>query len=117
MKKKLAQFFLLVSKFLCAEVHVENYQHVEDYEARVIGISFIATKAQINDLRLRSGESKRECDRIMVSRLSQEVRDAIIRGIDKHNLIDYEVKNKDGGLEVVGKLRVYVRKKESDIED
>jgi len=117
MKKRLAQWFLLVAKRLDPETHIENAQVVEDYEAQKVGLTYVITKKDIKDFRYKDGArmSLREGKRGIINEVRKNIRKHIIGGIDANRLIEYQVKEENGGFRVSGELRVYVPKpKESE---
>ena len=81
MKKRLAQWFLLVAKRLDPETHIENAQVVEDYEAQKVGLTYVITKKDIKDFRYKDGArmscvrasvvSSMKCGRISASTSSE----------------------------------------------
>ena len=118
MKKRLAKCFLLVAKRLDPETHVENAQHVEDYDAKKIGLTYVITKKDIKDFRFKDGARMgvREGERGIIHEVKKNIRKHIIAGIDANRLIEYEVKREDGGFRIDGELKVYVRNQEPNGE-
>ena len=116
MKKRLAKWFLLVAKRLDPETHVENAQHIEDYDAKKIGLTYVITKKDIKDFRFKDGArmSAHEGERGIIHEVKKNIRKHIISGIDSNRLIEYEVRREDGGFRVSGELKVYVRKPETN---
>lgn len=118
MKKRLAKWFLLVAKRLDPEIHVENAQVVEDYDAQKVGLTYEITKKDIKDFRFKDGArmSLREGKRGLIHEVKKNIRKHIIGSIDANRLIEYEVKEHDGGYRISGELKVYVRKPEDNAE-
>lgn len=118
MKKRLAKWFLLVAKRLDPDTHVENAQHVEDYDAKKIGLTYVITKKDIKDFRFKDGARMgvREGERGIIHEVKKNIRKHIIAGIDAKRLIEYEVKREDGGFRIDGELKVYVRNQETNGE-
>ena len=118
MKKKLAKWFLLVAKRLDQETHVENAQHIEDYDAQKLGLTYVITKKDIKDFRFKDGArmSVRQGERGIIHEVKKNIRKYIIAGIDANRLIEYDVKREDGGFRIGGELKVYVRKSENNGE-
>ncbi len=111
MKKRLAQWFLLVAKRLDPEIHIENAQVIEDYDARKIGLTYEVTKKDIKDYRFKNGArmSLREGKSGLIHEVKKNIRKHIIGNIDANRLIEYEVKEHDGGYLISGELKVYIR--------
>lgn len=116
MKKRLAKWFLFVSKRLDPGIHIENAQVVEDYDAKKIGLVYVVTKKDIRDFRFKDGArmSLREGKRGIIHEVKKNIRKHIIGRIDANRLIEYSVKEENGGYCIVGELKVYVRKPEDD---
>ena len=119
MKKKLAKWFLLVAKRLDPETHVENAQHIEDYDAQKIGLTYEVTKKDIKDFRFKDGArmSLREGKRGLIHEVKKNIRNHIIGSIDANRLIEYEVMEHDGGYRISGELKVYIRNPENNAEE
>lgn len=118
MKKRLAKWFLLVAKRLDPETHVENTQHIEDYDAQKVGLTYEVTKKYIKEYRLNHGKklSVRTGRSMLFKEVWKKIHDNIIECIDKNNLIEYDVREHDGRFYVSGELKVYVRKPEDNGE-
>lgn len=118
MKKRLAYWFLLVAERLDPEIRVENAQFVEDYDAQKIGLTYVISKKDIKNYRFKDGArmSYREGVRGVLHEVRKNIRKHIIGGIDANHLIEYDVKEDNGGYRVSGELKVYVRKSESNEE-
>lgn len=118
MKKRLAQWFLLVAKRLDPEISIENAQVVEDYDAQKIGLTYVITKRDIKDYRFKDGArmSYREGQRCLFSEVRKNIRKHIIGCIDANRLIEYHVKQQENGFLISGDLKVYVRKQDEESE-
>lgn len=119
MKKRLAKWFLLVAKRLDPETHVENAQHIEDYDAQKLGITYVITKKDIKDFRFKDGArmSVRKGEQGIIQEAKEYIRKCIVAGIDANRLIEYEVDREDGGFRISGELKVYIRKQETNGEE
>lgn len=115
MKKRLAKWFLLVAKRLDPETHIENAQVIEDYDAQKVGLTYVITKKDIKDYRFKDGArmSLREGKRCLINEVRKKIRAHIIGCVDAKRLIEYDIKEEDGGFRVSGELKVYVPKRES----
>lgn len=115
MKKRLAKWFLLVAKRLDPETHIENAQVIEDYDAQKVGLTYVITKKDIKDYRFKEGArmSLREGKRCLINEVRKKIRAHIIGCVDAKRLIEYDIKEEDGGFRVSGELKVYVPKRES----
>lgn len=116
MRRRLAYWFLLVAKRLAPEISIENAQVVEDYEAKKIGLTYVISKRDIRDFRFKDGArmSNKEGRRGVVREARKNIRKHIIGCIDANRLIEYVVKEEDGGFIVSGELKVYVPKPVTD---
>lgn len=117
MKKRLAQWFLLVAKRLDPDICIENAKVVEDYDARKIGLEYVVTKKDVKEFRFKDGArmSLREARRGVVGECRRNIRKHIFGCIDAYRLIEYIVKqDDDGGFHVSGELRVYIPKPKTD---
>lgn len=114
MRKRFARFFLLVAKRLDPETHIENAQHIEDYEAKKIGLSYVVTKNDIKDFRFKDGArmSYREGKGFLVRETRKKIRAHIFGLIDVRHLIEYSLHDEDGGFRLSGEMKVYVPKVE-----
>jgi len=112
MRKRLAQWFLLVAKRLDPDTHIENAQVVENYEAQKIGLTYIVTKKDIKDYRFKDGArmSLAHGKKMLLNETRRKIRMHIIGCIDINRLIEYEIKKEDDGFKVSGELKVYVPK-------
>lgn len=115
MKKRLAKWFLLVAKRLDPETHIENAQVIEDYDAQKVGLTYVITKKDIKDYRFKDGArmSLREGKRCLINEVRKKIRAHIIGCVDAKRLIEYDIKEEDGGFRVSGELKVYVPKREA----
>lgn len=115
MKKRLAKWFLLVAKRLDPETHIENAQVIEDYDAQKVGLTYVITKKDIKDYRFKEGArmSLRDGKRCLINEVRKKIRAHIIGCVDAKRLIEYDIKEEDGGFRVSGELKVYVPKRES----
>jgi hypothetical protein len=115
MKKRLAKWFLLVAKRLDPETHIENAQVIEDYDAQKVGLTYVITKKDIKDYRFKEGArmSLREGKRCLINEVRKKIRAHIIGCVDAKRLIEYDIKEEDGGFRVSGELKVYVPKREA----
>lgn len=116
MKKILAKWFLLVAKKLYAETHIENAQVIEDYDAQKVGLTYVITKKDIKDYRHKDGAmmSLREGRRCLVNEVRKKIRQHIIGCIDAKRLIEYDIREQDGGFQISGELKVYIPKKDGE---
>ncbi len=110
MKKRLAQWFLLVAKRLDPQIQIEKAQIVENYEAQKVGLVYVVTKKDIKDFRFKDGArmSLREGERGIISDVKKNIRKHIIGCIDAHKLIEYDIKEENGGYRISGELKVYI---------
>lgn len=115
MKKRLAKWFLLVAKRLDPETHIENAQVIEDYDAQKVGLTYVITKKDIKDYRFKEGArmSLREGKCCLINEVRKKIRAHIIGCVDAKRLIEYDIKEEDGGFRVSGELKVYVPKREA----
>ena len=118
MKKRLAQWFLLVAKRLDDEINIENAKVVEDYDARKLGLTYEISRNDIKAFRFKDGArmSLREGKRCVVNEARKNIRKHIIGCIDANRLIEYHVEKKDDGFRVSGELKVYIPKPNTDGE-
>lgn len=112
MKKRLAQWFLLVAKGLDPQIQIEKAKVVEEYEARKVGLVYVITKKDIKDFRFKDGArmSLREGKRGIIRDIKKNIRKHIIGRIDANKLIEYDIKEENGGYRVSGELKVYIPK-------
>ena len=114
MRKRLANWFLLVARRLDPEIYVENAQVIEDYDAKKIGLTYVVTRKDIKEYRFKDGArmSHRDGKRCLFNEVRKKIRQHIIGCIDALRLIDYDVVIDNGDYKISGDLKVYVRKKE-----
>ena len=112
MKKRLARWFLLVAKRLDPDTHIENAQVVEDYDAKKVGLTYVITKKDIKDFRYKDGArmSQRDGKRCVINDARKKIRSHIIGCVDANHLIEYDIKEENGGYRISGELKVYVPK-------
>ena len=112
MKKRLAQWFLLIAKRLDPQADIENVPEVIDYEPQKLGLTYVITKKDVKEFRRKDGArmSQREGERGIVNEARKNIRKHIIACMDANRLIEYKVKKEDGGFRVSGEMKVYVAK-------
>ena len=105
----------MVAKRLDPETHIENAQVIEDYDAQKVGLTYVITKKDIKDYRFKEGArmSLREGKRCLINEVRKKIRAHIIGCVDAKRLIEYDIKEEDGGFRVSGELKVYVPKREA----
>lgn len=105
----------MVAKRLDPETHIENAQVIEDYDAQKVGLTYVITKKDIKDYRFKEGArmSLRDGKRCLINEVRKKIRAHIIGCVDAKRLIEYDIKEEDGGFRVSGELKVYVPKRES----
>jgi len=116
MRKRLAQWFLLVAKRLDPQANIENVLEVIDYEPQKVGLTYVITKKDVKEFRYRDGArmSLREGKRGILNEACKNIRKHIIGSIDANRLIEYVTKEENGGFRVSGELKVYVPKKATE---
>ena len=116
MKKRLAKWFLQVAKRLAPETRIENAQVIEEYDAQKVGLAYVVTKKDIKEFRYKDGArmSLREGKRCLVNEVRKKIRQHIIGCIDGKRLIEYDIREQDGGFYISGELKVYVPKKDGE---
>lgn len=116
MKKRLAKWFLLVAKRLDPETHIENAQVIEDYDAQKVGLTYVITKKDIKEFRYKDGARMglREGKRCLVNEVRKKIRQHIFGCIDAKSLIEYDIREQDGGFLISGELKVYIPKKDGE---
>ena len=119
MKKRLAQWFLLVAKRLDPKSDIENVPEIIDYEPKKMGLSYVITKKDVKDFRYKDGArmSLREGERGILNEARKNIRKHIISCIDANHLIEYQTKKQNGGFHISGEMKVYVRKPEDNGEE
>jgi len=108
MKKRLAQWFLLVAKRFDPAITVENYKHVVDYEPKRLGLSVEIKKQDVRKFREGSSFTFPEAEKAIVADTKKQIRAYIMDSIDRMGLIDMEVRKKGSGFIVTGDLKVNV---------
>lgn len=106
MKKRLAQWFLLVAKRLDNNIVIDNYQYVKDYEPKKLGLTMEITKKDVRDFKNDNNLSEREARKEIVKQAKQKIRSIIINSIDRLSLIEFDVRKRGCGFDVSGDLKV-----------
>lgn len=108
MKKRLAQWFLLVAKRFDPEIVIENHKLVQDYEPKKLGLTLEITKKDVREFRQNSSFSEQEARKTIVEDAKHKIRAVIINSIDRMGLIEFNVRKRGCGFEVSGDLKVNV---------
>ncbi len=114
MKKRLAQWFLLVARRLDSDIVIDNHKLVKDYEPKKLGLSMEITKQDVRQFRQNSSFSEKEARKAIVSDAKRKIRAVIVDSIDRNGLIEYDVRKRGCGFIVSGDLKVNVPKKDGN---
>lgn len=112
MRKRLAQWLLLVAKRLDPKADIKNIPEVIDYEPMKLGLTYVITKKDIKAFRYKDGArmSLREARRGILNEVRKNIRKHIIGGMDTNHLIEYATKEENGNVHISGELKVYAKK-------
>lgn len=119
MKKRLAKWLLMVVKRLDPQTHIENYQVIEGFEAKKLGLKFILTREDINRYRPKRSDvvSFNTAKSRAIFDTMERIRNSIFKTIDDTGLIEFHVDEGKKQCTVSGHLNIYVPKSDGDAED
>lgn len=114
MRSRIPKWLIKLADKINPQERLSSIERVDNYEAKKLGICLGRTKKEIKDYRKKmktdEGLSNRKADEMLIKEVKNEVRQSIIRTIDKDGLIEYSVKKIDDRFYVSGEIKVYIKK-------
>lgn len=114
MRSRISKWLIKLADKINPQERLNNIDLIDNYEAKRLGICFCRTKKEIKNYRQKmkrdKGLSNRKADYALIKETKNEVRQSIIRTIDKDGLIEYSVKKIGYRFYVSGEIKVYIKK-------
>lgn len=108
MKKRLAQWFLLVAKRFDPDIVIENYKQVKDYVPKKLGLSIEIKKQDVRKFRDESGLPEAQAKKAIVEDAKVRISNEILKAVCSNGLIEFDIRKRGCGYVVEGDLKVNV---------